>query len=47
MEYFIANFEELQGSVIDLGIYLSYCSEQQHDRFIASSNGWKIILGEV
>lgn len=41
----IANFEELQSSLVDLGINLSYRLESHHDRFIAADNGWKITLG--
>jgi ATP-dependent Lon protease len=40
-----ANFEELQSGLLDLGINLTYRLEQQHDRFIAADNGWKITLG--
>ncbi|RXP53131.1 BREX system Lon protease-like protein BrxL [Lutibacter sp. HS1-25] len=41
----IANFEELQESVLDLGINLTFRMENHHDRFIAADNGWKITLG--
>ena len=41
----IANFEEIQESVLDLGIHLTYRLENHHDRFIAADNGWKITLG--
>ncbi|MGQ1910990.1 BREX system Lon protease-like protein BrxL [Marinifilum sp. RC60d5] len=41
----IANFEEIQSSLIDLGIHLTYRIEKHHDRFIAADNGWKISLG--
>jgi ATP-dependent Lon protease len=41
----IGYFEELQESVRDLGINLSYRMENHHDRFIAADNGWKITLG--
>jgi ATP-dependent Lon protease len=41
----VANFEELQSSLIDLGINFTYRLEQHHDRFIAADNGWKITLG--
>ncbi|MFD1315238.1 BREX system Lon protease-like protein BrxL [Namhaeicola litoreus] len=41
----VANFEELQASLVDLGIHLNFRFEQHHDRFIAANNGWKISLG--
>ena len=41
----ISYFEELQESVTDLGINLTYKMENHHDRFIATDNGWKITLG--
>lgn len=41
----ISFFEELQSSVLDLGINLVYKFENNHDRFIDSNNGWKITLG--
>lgn len=41
----IANFEEMQESVADLGIHLTYEFSEVHDRFIISDNGWKINLG--
>lgn len=41
----ISYFEELQESVTDLGINLTYRMESHHDRFIAADNGWKITLG--
>ncbi len=41
----ISYFEELQESISDLGINLTYRMENHHDRFIAASNGWKITLG--
>lgn len=41
----IGYFEELQESVTDLGINLTYRIENHHDRFIAANNGWKITLG--
>lgn len=41
----ISYFEELQESVTDLGINLTYRMENHHDRFIAADNGWKITLG--
>jgi ATP-dependent Lon protease len=41
----IANFEELQESVLDIGINLTFRMENHHDRFIAADNGWKITLG--
>ncbi|MFA9187578.1 BREX system Lon protease-like protein BrxL [Flavobacterium magnesitis] len=41
----ISYFEELQESVADLGISLTYRMENHHDRFITADNGWKITLG--
>jgi len=41
----IANFEELQESVKDLGIQLTFVMQDTHDRFIWANNGWKITLG--
>ena len=41
----ISFFEELQSSVLDLGINLVYRFENNHDRFIDANNGWKITLG--
>jgi len=41
----VGYFEELQESVLDIGINLTYRMENHHDRFIASDNGWKITLG--
>lgn len=38
-------FEELQSSVLDLGINLTVKFEDHHDRFIQANNGWKITLG--
>jgi ATP-dependent Lon protease len=38
-------FEELQESVAEIGINLTYSMENHHDRFIAADNGWKITLG--
>jgi ATP-dependent Lon protease len=38
-------FEELQSSVLDLGINLTVIFEEHHDRFIEANNGWKITLG--
>ena len=38
-------FEELQTSVLDLGINLTVKFEEHHDRFIEANNGWKITLG--
>jgi ATP-dependent Lon protease len=40
-----ANFEDLQESVADLGIHLTYEFADVHDRSIISDNGWKINLG--
>jgi ATP-dependent Lon protease len=41
----ISYFEELQTSILDLGIHLVYKFENHHDRFILANNGWKITLG--
>jgi ATP-dependent Lon protease len=41
----VGYFEELQESVLDIGINLTYRMENHHDRFIAADNGWKITLG--
>ena len=41
----IANFKELQESVLDIGVNLTFRVENHHDRFIAADNGWKITLG--
>jgi len=41
----ISYFEEIQESVTELGINLTYRMENHHDRFIAADNGWKITLG--
>lgn len=41
----ILYFEELQSSVLDLGINLTYNFENYHDRFINFDNGWKITFG--
>lgn len=41
----IQYLEELQESVLDLGIHLTYKFENHHDRYIQGDNGWKIILG--
>jgi len=38
-------FEELQSSLIDIGIHLTVKFEDHHDRFIKANNGWKITLG--
>lgn len=38
-------FEDLQSSVLDLGINLTVIFEEHHDRFIEANNGWKITLG--
>jgi ATP-dependent Lon protease len=40
-----SNLDELQESLHDLGINLTYRIEEHHDRFIAADNGWKITLG--
>lgn len=40
------NLEEISDSVFDLGIKLSWdFNPNQHDRYIETDNGWKIILG--
>lgn len=39
------NFEELQESVSDLGIQLTFEFRDIHDRSILADNGWKISLG--
>jgi len=41
----IQNLEEIQSSLLDLGINFTYRLENHHDRFIAADNGWKINLG--
>lgn len=41
----VGYFEELQESVSEIGINLTYKMENHHDRFIAADNGWKITLG--
>ena len=41
----ISCFEELQESVMNIGIQLSYKLESGHDRSIVANSGWKIILG--
>jgi ATP-dependent Lon protease len=41
----ITYFEELQVSVAEIGINLTYKMESHHDRFIAADSGWKITLG--
>ena len=38
-------FEDLQSSVLDLGINLTVIFEEHHDRYIEADNGWKITLG--
>lgn len=38
-------FEEVVSSVKDLNIRLSYKFENNHDRYIQTDTGWKIILG--
>lgn len=45
MEDSISNFEELQESVADLGIHLTYEFSDVHDRSIMADNGWRISLG--
>lgn len=37
--------DDLQASVLDLGINLTVKFEEHHDRFIEANNGWKITLG--
>lgn len=41
----ISYLEELQESLVELGINFTYRMENHHDRFIAADNGWKITLG--
>jgi ATP-dependent Lon protease len=41
----IASLDEMQETLLDQGITLTYRMEQHHDRFIAADNGWKITLG--
>ncbi|WP_100629849.1 BREX system Lon protease-like protein BrxL [Algoriphagus formosus] len=41
----IHNFEDLQESVAELGIILTYEFADVHDRSILADNGWKISLG--
>ena len=41
----LATYQELESSVLDLGINFTYRWEQHHDRFIAADNGWKVTLG--
>ena len=45
MEDSITNFQELQESVAEIGINLTYEFQDLHDRSIVSENGWKINLG--
>jgi ATP-dependent Lon protease len=45
MQDSIDNFKELQESVHELGINLTYEFKDIHDRWISSENGWKINLG--
>ena len=45
MEESINNFNELQESVSEIGINLTYDFQDLHDRSILSENGWKINLG--
>jgi ATP-dependent Lon protease len=45
LEDSVSYFEELQESVAEIGINLTYRMENHHDRFIAADNGWKITLG--
>src|SRR5690606_28826012 len=45
MEDSISNFEELQESVADLGIHLTYEFSDVHNRSIMADNGWRISLG--
>lgn len=45
MDDSISNFEELQESVADLGIRLTYEFSDVHDRSIMADNGWRISLG--
>ena len=39
------NFIELQDSLVEQGIRLTYAFEEHHDRFIKANNSWKITLG--
>jgi ATP-dependent Lon protease len=40
------NLNEIAESVFDLGIKMTFeYNPNQHDRYIQSDNGWKIILG--
>jgi len=39
------SFEELALNVQQIGINLTYRFENNHDRFIAADNGWKITIG--
>ena len=41
----LANLDELQESLHDAGIHLTYRIESHHDRFIMADNGWKMTLG--
>ncbi|WP_194973043.1 MIT C-terminal domain-containing protein [Aquiflexum lacus] len=45
MEDSLSNFQDLQESVADLGIHLTYEFSDIHDRSIMADNGWKISLG--
>lgn len=45
MEDSLINFAELQESVSEIGIHLTYEFQDLHDRSILSENGWKINLG--
>lgn len=45
MEDSITNFQELQESVAEIGINLTYEFQDLHDRSLVSENGWKINLG--
>ena len=41
----VSDFEELQESLADLGIHLTFEFTNLHDRSIMADNGWKISLG--
>ena len=45
MKESMANLEELQENLVDLGINLTYEFLDLHDRHIVADNGWKINLG--
>ena len=45
MEESVKNFEELEASVIEMGILLSFEFKEGHDRYITTDTGWKILMG--